>query len=177
VDAFTETLGARYRCIVLDTQKIDHRKFSNGNAETGYYKFVYQLLCQNIHKDRQLFGVQDKYLVFHDTVSAAIRQQASLGELKRILNNSPKLMTDLNSLNPVRDIQPLDSKQSLPLQLTDILTGAVRHAFELKGNYSDSSPAKKVVIEHLQDTLGITNLASPTTYGREKFNTWEFRLT
>jgi hypothetical protein len=177
VDSFVSTLGARYRCVVLDTHKIDHTKFNHGDANTGYYKFVYQLVCQNIHKDRQLFGVQDKYLVFHDIVSTTIRQQASLGELKRILNNSPKLITDSNSLNPVRDIQPLDSKLSLPLQLTDILTGAVRHAFEMQGDYSASSPAKRAVIEHIQDQLSIKNIGSPTTYVREKFNTWEFRLT
>jgi hypothetical protein len=177
LDAFTTTLGARFRCIVLDTHKIDHTKFNQGDANTGYYKFVYQLICQNIHKDRKLFGVQDKYLVFHDIVSSTIRQQTSLTELKRILNNSSKLVTDFNSLNPVRDIQPLDSKSSLPLQLTDILTGAVRHAFEMQGDYSDSSPAKRVVIEHAQDQLGIKNIGSATSYGREKFNIWEFHLT
>ena len=85
-------------------------------------------------------------------------------------------MIDFDSLNPVRDIQPLDSKASLAIQLADILTGAVRHAFELRGDYSNSSPAKKTVIEHLQSQLGIATIGLPTSYGREKFNIWKFRL-
>jgi hypothetical protein len=176
IDAFRKTLGARFRCIVLDSSRIDYKKYSDGNADLGYYKFVYQLICQNILKDNQLFGSKDRYLVFHDIVSSSIRQHASLSELKRVLNASSKVVVSSAGYDPVRDIQPLDSKQSLPLQLTDILTGAVRHAFEAKGAYEASSPAKKAVIDHIQDTFSIPDLGNATTYGKEKFNIWEFRL-
>ncbi len=177
LDVFSDTLGARFRCLVLDTKKIDHDSFSGGDTHTGYYKFVYQLACKGIKKDRELFGVQDKYVIYHDHVSATIRQNSSLTELKRILNNTSTLVSDLKSFNPVRDIQSLDSKDSLLLQLTDIMTGAVRHAFEAQGDYSASAYAKKATIEHLQSSMHITNLGSGTSYGREKFNIWDFKLT
>ncbi len=177
LDVFLKTVGARFRCVVLDVTKIDHAKFSGGDTETGYYKFVYQLLCKSIKKDRELFGVKDKYVIYHDNVSSGIRQNSSLSELKRIINNTSALVTDLRSFNPVRDIQSLDSKASLPLQLTDIMAGAVRHAFEAQGNYSLSAYAKKATIEHLETSLNITNLGSRTSYGSEKFNIWEFKLS
>jgi hypothetical protein len=176
LDVFSNTLGARFRCLVLDTKKIDHETFNGGDTETGYYKFVYQLACKGIKKDRELFGVKDKYVIYHDNVSATIRQNSSLTVLKRILNNTYTLVSDLESFNPVRDIQSLDSKTSLPLQLTDIMTGAVRHAFEAGGDYGASGYAKKATIEHLQTAMSITNLGSGTSYGREKFNTWEFKF-
>lgn len=176
VDSFVETLGARFRCIVLDTHKMNHQHFNSGDSEIGYHKFLYQLITKNIRKDRELFGVNDKYLIFHDSVPATIRQQSSLAELKRIINNSPVLITNFESLNPVRDIQPIDSKESLLVQTTDILTGAVRHAFEFQGNLSEPGSAKRALIEHIQEKMSIKNLGARTSYSREKFNIWEFEL-
>lgn len=177
LDAFFSTLGVRFRCIVLDTSKIDHHRYSNGDAELGYYKFVYQLVSKNICKDRKLFGSAEQYIITHDVVSHRIKQGTRLEDLKDILNVSPEIMQATGSRVAVRDIQAQDSKNSIEIQITDILSGAVRHAFEMQGEYRNSSRTKRAVIDHIAARAGLRTLALPTSYGAEKVNIWEFRLS
>src|SRR5436190_4323615 len=54
-----------FHCMIFDTHKIDHRVFSNGDDELGFYKFYYQLLlnCFGRHYCPKL---EDRFIAYLD---------------------------------------------------------------------------------------------------------------
>lgn len=144
-----------FRCIVIDTSKLDVAKFHDNDNELGFYKFYYQLL---VHK----ISILHTYNIFCDYKSN--RVPCRLIDLQDCLRNKKHFQT-------INTVQSIQSEHSVAIQLTDILTGAVSAKFN--GQLGSSSPKMKI-IERIE-TLKKGPIC-PTTSKIKKFNVFKIQL-
>ena len=98
----------RFRCIAVEQQKVNLLHYHDNDQELGFYKFYYQL----IHHWILDFN---KYTIFCDFKSN--RRLDRLHVLKRCLEQS-------NLSSTIENVQAVRSRESVLIQLTDVLTGA-----------------------------------------------------
>jgi hypothetical protein len=157
VDLFFDTNNSiDFRTVVIDAKNIDNDTFNDSNHELGYYKFYYQLIYHWINPN-------DGYYIFTDYKTN--KNKTRLNSLKLVLNNA-------NRSNCVELIQSINSKESLPLQLQNVLMGAVGYKF----NHGDSgeSVAKQAVVKRIEEYLD--NPIHPTAKSYKKFNVFKINL-
>lgn len=149
---------ARFRCIAVDSRKVDLQKYHDGDAELGFYKFYYMLL------DAWTFG-PDVYDIYCDLKTA--RVGGRLETLRHCLNRSQ------SATAPVRRVQAVPSSQSAGLQIVDVLLGAA--SARLNGALSPGGH-KAAVVKRLESRLGIAQIA-PTPKAESKYNVFKIWLT
>lgn len=141
-----------FRAVVVDKEKIDSKSFW-GNFDDFYFKMYYQLLYHKINMGSNY----NIYLDIKDTLSAS-----KVRKLKEILNVN---------YTGVRNIQNIRSEESLILQMTDLLMGAISyHLRNLNGVI-----AKNKLIEKIQQ-LAKTPLVESTAKNANKFNLFFIEL-
>jgi len=159
VDVFFNHGVAEFRCLVVDTHKID-KAYHKGDRETAFYEFYFQALSRNLR-------LEDEYLVFTD--NRQNRQSNRLTDLKSKTNYHWLLKGATTSL--VRNVEPRDSKAEDLLQITDVLLGAVGYDIEERAE----SPAKVEIVRHIAASIGCDRLRDH--WGRDtRFNIWKFRF-
>jgi len=151
---FRQEYDLRFRCIVVDTQRVDLQKYHEADKELGYYKFYYQLL-KNWIEDF------NSYRVFVDLKTN--RSPHRLAVLYNFLSVS-------NILADVVSVQALPSKDLVLMQLADVLLGGVSAKF----NNSVVSNAKLEVIKQIEHHL--RHPVMPTSRGVKKFNVFKIVL-
>lgn len=153
INFFFEDPEIRFRCIVVDTSKVDLEKYHDSDSELGFYKFYYQLLVKWIDGNQ-------KYRIYLDDKQN--KQHGRLSELTSILNRG--------SFGFVEQILPLRSNESVFIQLADLLSGAV----SAKYNSTVSSQSKKRIIALIENK--IDSDIGPTPFSQKKFNVFQIRL-
>lgn len=156
IDMFFKYDDLDFRTIVIDATEVDNDTFNESDHELGYYKFYYQLLVHWITSN-------NKYYVFTDCKTN--KDKYRLKELKRILNRVCRAEC-------VEIIQPINSKESLLLQLQNVLMGAVGYKF----NYGKEgiSSAKKEIIRRIE--MHLRHEIMPTSKNCKKFNIFKITL-
>lgn len=157
VDLFFSTdCSIDFRTVVIDANDVNNEAFNDSDHELGYYKFYYQLLYHWIE-------MQHRYYIFTDYKTN--KDRTRLSNLKDILNRA--CGSDIIEL-----IQAINSKESLLLQLQNVLMGAVGYKF----NYGvhGKSEAKKAVVDRIEKHLGYP--IRPTSKGYKKFNVFMIEL-
>ena len=124
-----------FRCIAVEREQVNLVRYHESDQELGFYKFYYQLLHHWI-LDR------NEYAVFCDFKSN--RRRDRLQVLRRCLEAS-------NLSSRILRVQAVRSKESVLLQLVDVLTGAVAATLN---HGSVSSAAKLRLIEEIEMRLG-----------------------
>ena len=152
VDLFFDS-DARFRCIAIDSGKVDLVKYHQADHELGFYKFYYQLLHHWILDC-------NRYRIFLDTKTNRVKGR--LHKLREVLANA-------NRLSEINDVQALPSREVDLIQVTDVLLGAVGYAF----NAHHGSRAKRAVVGEIEHLIG--HPIRPTPKGEEKFNVFRFR--
>jgi len=160
MDTFFDCAAAAFHCIVIDVTILDYAMFHRGDEELGFYKFYYQLLSRKLD-----FG--NTYFVYTDYRHN--RKANRLAALK-ITTNRYWGKTKQQGIEPVRTIEPRDSKCEDLLQLTDVLLGATGYAW----NGLTGRAAKLALIQHIEQRLGrpLTIPSSPRT---PKCNVWQWQ--
>lgn len=156
VDLFFNTPELQFRTVVIDATKIRNIIYNQDDQELGYYKFYYQLLFH-------WFSWENKYRVFTDQKTN--REKKRLQELKRIVNI--KFCSD-----PIESIQAIDSRESLILQMQNVLMGAVGYKYNFAGN--GYSKAKEEIVKRIEAHLG--KPISKTPPQEYKFNIFQIEL-
>jgi len=153
-----------FHSIVVDTTKQQHAIFNEGSREIGFSKEIYQLALKCSRLYNTLFHV---YPDHRDT-----NQRPE--ELRLILNRGVRKKGDKRDW-PYRRLQFRDSKATIFLQLTDVLSGAL--AFHLNGHRQaqGASPAKCALSDHILQSAGIRNVLHDTAV-RGKFTVWHRQL-
>jgi hypothetical protein len=157
VDIFLQSENLRFRCIAIDSTRLDVDRYHEGDPELGFFKFYYWLL------DAWTYG-PDAFFIFCDIKTT--RLGGRLSTLQRCLNRSVHLRA------PVANIQAIPSSQSAGLQLTDILLGV---AGARLNSVLDPGSAKESVATHLERGLGISQICD-TPKSEAKFNVFKIRL-
>jgi len=154
-----------FHSLFVDTTQQDHKKYNEGDSEIGFNKEIYQLANKVARLyTREYFHIYPDY---RDTKN-------SPEELRLILNRSAAKRGDRRDW-PVRRCQFRDSKDTLLLQLTDVLIGAI--AFQLNGHdkASDASAAKVELAKYITKRAGISDVSKGTARA-VKFSVWPRRL-
>lgn len=153
VTYFFENPSVRFRCIVVDSTKVDLDRYHNSDGELGFYKFYYQLLVKWIDGNQN-------YLIYVDEKSNS--DGTRLNELGRILNSG--------GLGTISDVWPINSKESVFVGLADVLIGAVSYKY----NSSGQSNSKMKIIDLIEDYIG--GPISGTAQSEKKFNVFKIIL-
>lgn len=155
----------QFHALVIDTSKIRDDLYNRGDREIGFNKEVYQLLmkCARLYPNAL-------FKVYADHRETAF----SMDELRAILNAGMKKKGDARP-SPFRMVQFCDSKKFLPLQMTDLLLGAV--TFQINGHHrrSDASRHKCHLSDYILSRSGIADPMRDTGYGG-KVTIWHRRL-
>lgn len=151
LDYFFET-DLSFRAIVIRKNQLKHFNFSQSHDEF-YYKMYYQLLGHKI----DMIAHYNIYLDIKDTLSAI-----KVKKLQEILQTQ---------FGVIRNLQNIHSKESIFLQLADLLMGAV--SYELRG--LDTVKAKTKIIEKIKNESNVS-LDRTTILSEEKFNLFFIEL-
>jgi hypothetical protein len=146
IDYFFAT-DLKFRCIVVDKEQVDNEKYSQ-DFDTFYYKMYYQLLYHQMDM-RYAYNI---YLDIKDTLSGL-----KIRKLREVL----KL-----EYSAIRNLQNIRSHESLLMQLTDVIMGAISYHL----NFDEKRViAKTRLIKKIQDHSNLTLTKSPPKK-LDKFN-------
>lgn len=144
-----------FRCILIDSRKVDNEKFNSGDCELGFYKFYYQVLAHWINANPINFRV------FCDIKDN--KDKDRLKTLHRVLQYT--------SNGKVEAVQALRSSDTPMLQFCDFLLGMA--SARLNDSVVQGS-AKFTLIEYFEDRLGTK--ISPTYSNVLKYNVFRIKL-
>ncbi len=167
VDVFFDNPNlVHFHSLFVDTSKQDHRKFNAGDKETGFNKEVYLL---GMKVATRLYT--DKIFHLYPDYRNCVQQP---DELRLILNRGCQKCGDKRDW-PFRRSQFRDSSVTLPLQLTDILTGSI--AYQLNGHSTadGASPAKVELANYIMQRAEVADAFKGTPIAA-RFTIWPRRL-
>lgn len=153
LEYFFENEEIRFRCIVVDSYKIDLEKYHNSDGELGFYKFYYQLLNKWIDGN-------ESYRIYLDNKSN--KDGNRLHELKRILNAV--------SFSSIESVLSVNSGESIFVEIVDVLIGAVGYKYNNYGN----SESKRSLVDMIENYIG--GPISGTASTERKFNVFKIIL-
>lgn len=156
-----------FRSVVFPVMDIDYAKFHSGSKDLGYYKLMYTFIVNSFPR---FLKADDKLLIFMDEQSS----NQSLETLKTCLNKT--IFRQLGRSEQVRNIQPVDSKQSNMIQLVDVLMGAVAFHNNRRHLQPDCRESKKTLAMHIAKRAGYASLAVSTPKHRPNFGIWQFQF-
>jgi len=145
----------RFRCISIDHKQVNLIQFHQNDQELGFYKFYYQMIHHWIHPFNE-------YRIYCDYKHNRLRDRVHT--LKSCLNNA-------NLAAAIATVQSVRSRESVLLQLSDLLVGIA--SARLNGRLNKGS-AKEEVVLHLEGLLG-RKIAS-TALSEKKFNVFKINL-
>lgn len=159
-DIFFAHPAAEFKCLVVDTHKIDYRAFHDNDRETAFFKFYYYALSRNLDPAHE-------YVVFAD--DRQTKRTLRWFELQAQVNYHWLRQGEKAAV--VRSLQPVDSKDHDLLQLADLFIGAIGYDLD---EYNTSEHRLEFV-RHVAQRVGCDSLR--THWGRgTRFNVWKFRF-
>jgi len=151
LDYFFET-DLSFQAIIVRKNKLNHYAF-NQSHDDFYYKMYYQLIGHKI----DMMAHYNIYLDRKDTLSAL-----KVKKLREILQTK---------FGVIRNLQNIHSKESVFLQLTDLILGAV--GYHLRNLHTVDTKIK--IIEKIQNQSN-HQLDTSTVLSEEKFNLFFIEL-
>lgn len=146
----------RFRCLVADRTRLDHKHYNDGDDERGFYKLYYQTLSHWLEPGH-------RYHIYLDwQQNASQRRFADLGLiLRRTLRGKAELAC----------LEPVESDEQALIQLTDLLIGAVGYVW----NQRQGSRAKLDFCAALASSLGKKSLRFGSRLDDDaRFNIFQF---
>jgi len=132
---FSKGEDFRFRCIVVDANKVDLLHYHENDQELGFYKFYYQMLHHWILDFNE-------YNIFCDAKKNAKNDRLKI--LAKCLGYS-------NLSSSVKNVQAIRSDESVLIQLSDVLTGLI--ASRMNCSLKTGS-VKEQVLKHFESVLG-----------------------
>ncbi|TFZ56057.1 DUF3800 domain-containing protein [Methylorubrum sp. Q1] len=154
-----------FHSLIVDTHKLNDRKYNQGCRDTGFNKEIYQLLM----KFRRLHSG----CLFH--VYPDRRSTKNAPEDLRVIVNRGALKSGDRRDYPFRRIHFRDSDAEVALQLVDLLIGAIAYRLNGHDQAPDASQAKRSLCEHVLARAGIKDVMRDTA-ASGRFTIWHRRL-
>jgi len=155
-----------FSCVVIDTSKLDHKKYNEGDGETFFQKTMYQLYISIINKYdanilRGFHGRRESpYEMFH---------------VQGIINSGIARKRGNAMHRPLRQFEYMDVERSGPHQLTDTLLGAV--SFYWNSGLRRSGESRKTKLaNYISAECCASSLGSKTPMAMSHFDIWEMKL-
>lgn len=164
-----------FHSIIIDNHQVNHKKFSDGDREVGFYKFYYQLLLHCFGKHYAInhqTKSEDSFIVHLDHRVS----RYPIHQLRDILNNGMAKKYQIRH-KPFLSIEPLDSKTSDLMQINDIIVGAIGFHKNAVDLIAGTRAAKIEIAKYIAEQAGLRTLAENTIFKRIRFKIWNFRLS
>ncbi|SRR6266508_779293 len=155
-----------FHSLVVDTTLLDHERFNAGSREIGFNKEIYQLAM----KFCRLYSSGELFHVYPDRRETTQKPE----DLRLILNRGCRKNGDRRDW-PFRRCQFRDSKNTLPLQLADILVGGIAYRLNGHDKKPGASPAKCELSSYILDCAKIKDPFKDTARAAD-FTIWHRRL-
>ncbi|MDO8420679.1 MAG: DUF3800 domain-containing protein [Parvibaculum sp.] len=167
VDLFFEkqySTAPHFHSLVVDTSKINNRRYNQGDREIGFSKEIYHLSMKIGRLYRGPFHIYPDHRLTKQTPD----------KVRNILNFGAKKRGDKRDW-PFRRMQFRHSDQTPMIQLADIFIGAI--AYRVNGHHlaKDASPAKIELSRYVLEKAGIPDPTIDTSI-RGKFTIWHRKL-
>ena len=155
VKYFFNNEGLKFRAIVIDKTQLNHKLF-NQSHDDWYYKMYYYLLINLVEPKHANYI----YLDIKDTKSAK-----KVEGIKKFL----KLKLMDYECSVIRNIQSIDSQESVIMQLADLFIGAIGYKNRKMYEKDGYSWAKKELMMDIIEESGYS-LTKNTMLSEKKFN-------
>jgi len=157
-----------FNCVVFERSRINHRKHSENDPETGFFKFLYQHHLS--HSRFWRYGPDVTFRCYHGNMETGY----DIAELKRCLNGgAPKRGMTIFHPYTVVDFMPV--KATNCLQVSDILIGATGYILNGKDKSAPDSYRTEVA-RYLEANSPIRSLSEETRWPDFGFSIWHFPL-
>lgn len=154
INYFITNENIHFRGLIANKESLDHDRYNNGDYDLWYYKMYFLLLDQ-------IITPSNEYYIFIDMKDT--NGGHKIKKLHEVLCNN---IYDFTS-DVVRLVKQVNSKESELLQLADLVIGALGYLHRGLSTTSDSSNAKRQIIEALQQSY---NLENNSPCREQKFN-------
>ena len=156
IDYFFDDDDLSFRAVVAPKAGLDHERFAQTHDD-WYYKMMFYLV-------RNVLPAQDEAFIYLDKKDT--NGQEKIERLRNVIANAEY---DFGR-SKIRRLQIVESNQVGPLQLADLLSGAVNYA-----NRGDSSSVAKLrLIERIRGRSGVS-LTHTTLLSETKMNIFRWR--
>lgn len=157
-----------FSCIIIDTSRLNHAAFNEGDGETFFQKIMYQLYVGLARK----YGYPECIRGFHGRRES----RYEMTEVKTIINagicgEAHRRVT----YRPLLQFEYMQVELSGPHQLADVLLGAVSYYWNA-GMRRGGDSRKRMLAEYIQAECCATSLGRPTPPSMPHFDIWEMRL-
>jgi hypothetical protein len=156
---------AHFHSLVINTSKLDHRRFNKGDHDIGFNKEIYQLAMK--------FGKLYSTKLLHVYPDRRNTSQKT-DDLRLILNRGCRKNGDKRDW-PFRRCQFRDSSTTPALQLVDLLIGAIAYELNGHGRAPNASPSKMELSRHVLERAQVRD-AMCSTARTGRFTIWHRQL-
>lgn len=164
IDFFFDRSWLAFHCLLVRQGYVDrslHKSYDEARR-----KHYGDLITNKV--GRIIRSHPGRQCLFRIIVDPIPSQYKKADEVLGIVANN-ELERDLKTrYRPIESVLSRDSKQSITIQLSDLLLGAVLEAWQQKAQ----SPAKLAIQKHIAEHLGWPDLRADTHPSERKFNVW-----
>lgn len=152
--------------LVVDTTKADHKKYSNGDADLGFTKFLFTMLYNFASRKSK----HNNYFVYLDDRTT----KHTTEKLRETLNTKSSRLLECS---PFRIVEFADSATSKVIQAADLISGIVAYEANMKHLALNASDHKKEILRRAKSHFKLHTFGRPTsTYLRSIFNIWFLKM-
>ncbi|MDR6982359.1 hypothetical protein J2X32_000977 [Rheinheimera pacifica] len=166
IDLFFKREWLAFHCIVI--KKADVNKSYHGGdydlARRKHFNMLLQAKIKNVIKAHK--GRECQFRVVVDPIASRYKKADEASHV--IVNNQVKQSTE--NFDAIDNYLTKDSKDSVQIQLSDLLLGAVMSAWQKKA----TSEGKVAIQKAIAGYLGWKDLEADTAPKERKFNIWYF---
>lgn len=154
-----------FHAVVVERARLRNREFNGGDAERAFNKFLYQSMYSGYRRypDARVLRC------FHGNRVSPY----DLDDLRKMLNNTVT-GAQWGAVGPYREVKYMDVRSTGPLQLADVLLGAVGSRWNTKKPVTNL--AKIELARRLESECPADSLRSRTPPQKSHFDIWEFKL-
>jgi len=156
-----------FHALIVDMHKFDHKKHNDGDKEKGFDK----MLFQSFYAAYRRYPGLKKLRCFHGNKSC----RHPIGNLRGMLNAKINMGKIYDLRFPFVEVKLASVKDTLELQLADLLIGCTGFQWnERKGATADSPKAR--VSNYFRSECPVVSLAEKSPRSFSHFDIWEFRM-
>ena len=156
-----------FMCLIIDTKKLNHARFNDGDGETFFQKAMYQIFVGLVRK----YGYPPILRAFHGRRES----RYDLMDVKAIINAGLARERRNALYRPVRQFDYFDVAHSGPHQLADTLLGAVSYYWN-PGLKRGGDSRKRKLAEYISAECCVDSLGRASPLTKPHFDIWEMRL-
>lgn len=167
ISYFFERKWLAFHCLVVRREMVRKEEYHKNDWDLARRKHYTMLLATKIRKALRRFPTREhEFRVYVDPIPS---RYGKADEAMEVITNNI-LNQEFRKVSPVTSVMTRDSKDTPPIQLCDLLLGAVMETWQQKATNTTKTAVRLSIAHH----LGWADLDSDTMPSERKFNVWYF---